>query len=47
MADGSIIEFEPLSGTPLAATVLGEKVRTADAGEMQQSGYPLRSPRFG
>lgn len=36
MADGSIIEFEPLSGAPLAATVLGEEVRTADAGEMQQ-----------
>jgi heat shock protein HslJ len=36
MADGSIIEFEPLSGAPLAATVLGEEVRTADTGEMQQ-----------
>jgi|APTNR8051073442_1049403.scaffolds.fasta_scaffold13900_3 heat shock protein HslJ len=37
MADGSIIEFEPLGGAPLAATVLGEEVRTADANEMQQT----------
>jgi len=34
MADGSIIEFETLP--PLAATVLGGEVHTADAGEMQQ-----------
>lgn len=36
MADGSIIEFERGSTVPLAATVLGEEVRTTDAGEMQQ-----------
>ena len=35
MADGSIIEFEPMQ-IPLAATVLGEEVRTGDAGEMQE-----------
>ena len=35
MADGSIIEFEPVE-LPLAATVLGEEVRTDDAGEMQE-----------
>lgn len=35
VADGSIIEFEPME-TPLAATVLGEEVRTNDADEMQQ-----------
>jgi len=34
MADGSIIEFEPLP--PLVATVLGEEVRAGSAGEMQQ-----------
>ena len=34
MADGSIIEFEPLP--PLVATVLGEEIHTADADEMQQ-----------
>jgi heat shock protein HslJ len=34
MTDGSIIEFEPVA-LPLAATVLGEEVRTSDAGEMQ------------
>ncbi|MGB5742008.1 MAG: META domain-containing protein [Sedimenticolaceae bacterium] len=34
MADGSIIEFEPVA-LPLAATVLGEEVRTEDAREMQ------------
>lgn len=33
MADGSIIEFAPLP--PLAATVLGEEIRSADADEMQ------------
>lgn len=36
MADGSIIEFEPLLTEPLVATVLGEEIRTADEGEMQQ-----------
>ena len=36
MADGSIIEFEPSLAAPLAAAVLGEEVRTSDAGEMQQ-----------
>jgi len=36
MADGSIIELEPALAAPLAAIVLGEEVRTADAGEMQQ-----------
>jgi len=35
MADGSIIEFEPTSTEPQAATVLGEEVRTFDAGQMQ------------
>ena len=35
MADGSIIELEPAE-LPLAATVLGEEVRTSDAGEMQE-----------
>ena len=35
MADGSIIELEPVE-LPLAATVLGEEVRTADPGEMQE-----------
>jgi hypothetical protein len=34
MADGSIIEFEPIERT-LAATVLGEEVHTSNAGEMQ------------
>ena len=36
MADGSIIKFEPLL-LPLAATVLGEEVRTSEAAEMKQS----------
>jgi heat shock protein HslJ len=36
MADGSIIEFEPVGVAPLAATVLGEEMRTAEATEMQQ-----------
>jgi heat shock protein HslJ len=36
MADGSIIELEPVE-LPLAATVLGEEVRTSDAGEMQET----------
>lgn len=35
MADGSIIEFEPVE-SPLAATVLGEEIRTSDPGEMQE-----------
>ncbi len=37
MADGSIIEFEPAGGTPLAASVLGEEIRTADPAEMQEA----------
>ncbi len=37
MADGSIIEFEPAPASPLAATVLGEEIRTADAAEMQHA----------
>jgi len=37
MADGAIIEFEPPGGTPLAATVLGEEVRTTDPAQMQDS----------
>jgi len=37
MADGSIIEFEPISSVPLAATVLGEEIHTTDADEMQQA----------
>jgi heat shock protein HslJ len=36
MADGSILEFAPTTETPVAATVLGEEVRTADAGEMRE-----------
>jgi len=36
MADGSIIEFAPME-LPLAATVLGEEVRTSDASEMQRT----------
>jgi len=35
MADGSIIEFEPPGGTPLAAMVLGQEVRTTDPVQMQ------------
>jgi len=35
MADGSIIEFEPAAMEKAAATVLGEEVRTSDAGQMQ------------
>lgn len=35
MADGSIIEFEPVGVAPRAATVLGEEVRTTDAAVMQ------------
>jgi heat shock protein HslJ len=35
MADGSIIELEPVE-LPLAGTVLGEEVRTGDAGAMQE-----------
>lgn len=35
MADGSIIEFEPAGAEPLAATVLGEELRTADAAELE------------
>ncbi|MEJ2323012.1 MAG: META domain-containing protein [Gammaproteobacteria bacterium] len=34
MADGAIIEFEPLD-VPAVATVYGEKIRTDDAAEMQ------------
>jgi len=37
MADGSIIEFEPMVTAPLAATVLGEEIRTTDADEMQRA----------
>ena len=36
MADGSIMELEPVE-LPLAAAVLGEEVRTGDAGEMQET----------
>ncbi len=36
MADGSIIEFEPLDEQGPAATVLGEDIRTTDVGEMQE-----------
>ncbi len=35
MADGSIIEFEPML-LPLAATVLGEEIRTFEIDEMKQ-----------
>jgi heat shock protein HslJ len=35
MADGAIIEFEPLP--PLVATVLGAEIRAASAAEMQQA----------
>jgi len=37
MADGSILEFEPIDGPPLVATVLGEEIHTADAQEMQDA----------
>jgi len=37
MADGSIIEFEPSGGTPLAAMVLDEEVRTTDPAQMQEA----------
>jgi heat shock protein HslJ len=37
MADGSIIEFEPSGGTPLAAMVLGEEVHTTDPAQMQEA----------
>ncbi|MEE4145183.1 MAG: META domain-containing protein [Halieaceae bacterium] len=37
MADGSIIEFEPAGGAPLAAMVLGEKIHTTDPAEMQEA----------
>jgi len=37
MADGSIIEFQPPGGTPLAAMVLGEEVRTTDPAQMQEA----------
>jgi heat shock protein HslJ len=37
MADGSIIEFEPAAGAGAAATVLGEELRTSDAGELQDA----------
>jgi len=37
MADGSIIEFEPVSDAPLVATVLGEELRTADLAEMDEA----------
>ena len=37
MADGSIIEFEPPGGTPLAAIVLGEEVRTTDIAQMREA----------
>ena len=35
MADGSIVEFEPMQ-LPVVATVLGEEIRTDGAAEMQQ-----------
>ena len=35
MADGAIIEFEPLP--PVAATVFGEEIRAADAAELQDA----------
>jgi hypothetical protein len=35
MADGSMVEFEPLP--PLVATVLDREIRTASAAEMQQA----------
>lgn len=37
MADGSIIEFAPTAGEKIAATVLGENIRTNDASEMQEA----------
>jgi len=36
MADGSIIEFESITGAGAVATVLGQEVQAADAGEMQE-----------
>ena len=37
MADGSIVEFEPLSEAVAAATVLGEDIEAEDASQMQQA----------
>ena len=42
MAGGASIEFEPMQ-LPLAATVLGEEVRTSDPGEMQKSEEEARA----
>lgn len=36
MADGSIIEFEPVANARPTATVLGEEIRTSDKAELQQ-----------
>jgi len=44
MADGAIIEFEPLP--PVAARVFGEEVRTADATEMQDAIVTLVFDRY-
>jgi len=45
MADGSIIELEPVE-LPLAATALGEEVRTSDAGEMQETALTRLFDRY-
>jgi heat shock protein HslJ len=44
MADGSIIEFEPLPA--VAATVFGEEIRTEDASEMQDRVLTLLFDRY-
>ncbi|MGW8194951.1 MAG: META domain-containing protein [Desulforhopalus sp.] len=46
MADGSIIEFEPVE-PPLAATVFGEEVRTSDAAEMREIVLSRLFDRYG
>jgi heat shock protein HslJ len=42
MADGAIIEFEPVGGEPVAAPMPGEEVRTTDADEMRATIFGAR-----
>lgn len=37
MADGSIVEFEPLIMAPVVATVIGQEIRTTDAEEIKET----------
>lgn len=46
MTDGSIVELEPME-LPLAATVLGEEVRTTKPDEMQHIGLTALSDHYG